>query len=171
MKTLLAFIGALAVIVVVVAAVFFFGGFYSVSAIGEDSRPVAWVLEHVREASIDHHATDQPPGSLDDAAIVRAGARAFATQGCVTCHGGPGADWAKFAEGMNPGPPDLKDAVGELSPSEVFWVVKNGIRMTGMPSFGSIGVKDQEIWSIVAFVKKLPTVSEADYKAWSAAGQ
>ena len=171
MKTLLALIGALAVIVVVAAAVFFLGGFYSVSATEEDPGPVAWVLIHVRQASIDHHAVDQPPGSLDDAATVRAGAHAFATRGCVTCHGGPGADWAKFSEGMNPGPPDLKDVVGGLTPSELFWVVKNGIRMTGMPSFGSIGVPDQEIWSIVAFLKKLPTVSETDYKAWSASTQ
>jgi mono/diheme cytochrome c family protein len=168
---LLAFIGALAIIVVIGAAVFFFGGFYSVSASEQDPGPVAWVLEHVREASIDRHATDQPPRSLDDAAMVRAGAHAFATRGCVSCHGGPGADWAKFSEGMNPGPPDLKDVAGELAPSEMFWVVKNGIRMTGMPSFGAVGVPDQEIWSIVAFVKKLPSVSADDYKAWSTSGQ
>jgi mono/diheme cytochrome c family protein len=168
---LLAFIGALAIVVVVVAAVFFFGGFYSVSATEQDPGPVAWALEHVREASIDHHAADSPPGSLDDAATVRAGAHAFATRGCVSCHGGPGAQWAKFSEGMNPGPPDLKDAVGELTPSQLFWVVKNGIRMTGMPSFGAIGVPDQEIWSIVAFLKKLPTVSEGDFKAWSTSAQ
>jgi hypothetical protein len=40
--------------------------------------------------------------------------------------------------------------------------------MTGMPSFGLIEVPDQEIWTIVAFVKKLPSVSEADFKAWTA---
>jgi len=57
--------------------------------------------------------------------------------------------------------------VADLQPRELFWVVKNGIKMTGMPSFGSIGVPDAEIWSIVAFLKKLPTVSEADFKTWS----
>ncbi len=165
---LLALIGALAIIVVIGAAVFFFGGFYSVAATEQDPGPVAWVLVHVRTASVDHHATDRPPGTLDDAATVRSGAHAFATRGCVSCHGGPGADWAKFSEGMNPGPPDLKDVVGELTPSQLFWVVKNGIRMTGMPSFGAIGVPDQEIWTIAAFLKKLPTVSDADFKAWSA---
>ena len=46
----------------------------------------------------------------------------------------------------------------EREPRELFWVVKNGIKMTGMPSFGAIGVPDQEIWSMVAFLKKLPTV-------------
>jgi mono/diheme cytochrome c family protein len=164
---LLAIIGALAIVVAIAAAVFFLGGFFSVAATWEDNAVVAWTLEHVREASISHHATDSPPGSLDDPAMIRAGARAFAARGCVTCHGGPGAPWAKFSEGLNPAPPDLKDVVGELQPRELFWVIKNGIRMTGMPSFGSTGVPDQEIWSIVAFAKKLPTVSEADFKAWS----
>jgi mono/diheme cytochrome c family protein len=163
----LAFIGALGIIVAIAAAVFFFGGFYSIAATEADPGPVAWVLVHVRTASIAHHATDTPPGSLNDPATIRAGAHAFAERGCVNCHGGPGAQWQKFSEGLNPDPPDLKDVVGDLQPSELFWVVKNGIKMTGMPSFGSIGVPDAEIWSIVAFLKKLPTVSEADFKTWS----
>ena len=166
---LLAFVGALGIIVAIAAAAFFFGGFFNIAASDQDPAPVAWALIHVREASIDHHATDTPPASLDDPAMVKAGARAFAERGCVFCHGGPGAQWAKFSEGLNPGPPDLKDIAGELQPAEVFWVVKHGIRMTGMPSFGAAGVADPEIWSIVAFVKKLPTVSEADFKAWSTA--
>jgi mono/diheme cytochrome c family protein len=167
----LAIIGALAILVAIAGAVFFLGGFYSVSASEQDPGPVAWVLVHVRTASIDHHATDAPPGSLDDPAQVRAGAHAFATRGCVFCHGGPGAPWEKFSEGLNPAPPDLKDVVGDLQPRELFWVVKNGIRMTGMPSFGEAGVPDPEIWSIVAFLKKLPTVSEADFKTWSTSAQ
>jgi len=57
--------------------------------------------------------------------------------------------------------------VDTLEPSQLFWVVKNGIRMTGMPSFGKIGVADSELWSIVAFLKQLPHVSPEDFKAWS----
>ncbi|HME26009.1 MAG TPA: cytochrome c [Acetobacteraceae bacterium] len=166
----LAVIGVLAIVVAIAAAAFFFSGFYNIAATEQDPGPVAWVLVHVRTAAIDRHATDTPPGSLDDPATIRAGARAFAERGCVYCHGGPGAQWAKFSEGLNPGPPDLKDVVGDLEPRELFWVVKNGIKMTGMPSFGAVGVADQEIWSIVAFLKKLPTVSDADYKAWSTGG-
>ena len=48
--------------------------------------------------------------------------------------------------------------------------MKNGINMTGMPSFGRVGADDKEIWSIAAFVKKLPSVSDSDYKSWTAAG-
>ena len=47
-------------------------------------------------------------------------------------------------------------------------MIKNGINMTGMPSFGAIEVPDDEIWTIVAFVKKLPSVSDDDFKVWTA---
>lgn len=147
---------------------FFFGGFFSVAANWADPPPLAAALVRVRTASIDHHATDRPPANFGDAAMVRQGAAAFARQGCANCHGGPGVGWAKFSEGLNPSPPDLKEVAPELAPREVFWVVKNGIRMTGMPSFGMIGVKDDELWQIAAFVKALPKVTPAEYAEWTA---
>ena len=162
---LLAIIGVLAIIGAVAAGAFFFGGFYNIAATEQDPGIVAWALVNVRQAAIARHANDTPPGTLNDAATVRAGAHAFAERGCVNCHGGPGATWAKFSEGLNPAPPDLKEVAGERQPRELFWIVKNGIKMTGMPSFGAVGVPDPEIWSIVAFLKKLPTVTDADFKA------
>ena len=162
---ILALIGVLAIFIVLGAAAFFFGGFYSVAATAHGPAFVAAAFAKVRQASISHHATDVPPMSLE----VQADARAFAACGCVNCHGGPGVKWAKFSEGMNPGPPDLKEVVGGLEAPELFWEVKNGIDMTGMPSFGQIRVPDQEIWSIAAFLKKLPGLSDQDYKSWTAA--
>jgi hypothetical protein len=164
----LSFVGALAIIVAVAAGVFFFGGFYSVAATQPDPGVVAWALEFVRDASISRHATDTPPIPVEDQSTIQAGARAFASRGCTTCHGGPGVMWAKFSEGLRPDPPDLKDAVKDLSPAQIFWVVRNGINMTAMPGFALVEVPDQELWTIAAFVKKLPEVSEADYKAWTA---
>ena len=76
--------------------------------------------------------------------------------------------WAKFSEGLQPDPPDLKDVVQEATPSQLFWVIKNGINMTGMPSFAAAGAKDDELWSVVAFLKKLPSISDDDYKTWTA---
>jgi mono/diheme cytochrome c family protein len=168
---LLALIGALGIIGAIAVAVFCFGGYFNIAATQQDPGIVVWAITQVREASISRHATDTPPGNLGDAGTIQAGAKAFAARGCVNCHGGPGATWAKFSEGLNPGPPDLKDVVGGLEPRELFWVVKNGIKMTGMPSFGVAGVPDPEIWNIVAFLKKLPTVSDTDFKAWTASGQ
>jgi mono/diheme cytochrome c family protein len=164
---ILAAIGALGIVLAVLAGAFFFGGFYSVAGTSEDPGIVKWALTKVRSASITRHATDRAPGNLADAATVQAGARQFMERGCVNCHGAPGVEWAKFSEGMHPDPPDLKELVEERSPEQLFWVVKNGINMTGMPSFSAIGVGDDDIWKIVAFAKQLPHVSEADYKAWT----
>ena len=168
MLKFLALIGLLAILGAIGAAVFFFGGYYNVAATAEDPAVVKWALPHIRTASIARHAKDKPPMSLDDAAVVRTGARAFSERGCMNCHGGPGVNWAKFSEGLRPDPPDLKDLADEISPPQLFWVIKNGINMTGMPSFGAIEVPDREIWTIVAFVKKLPSVSDDDFKAWTA---
>lgn len=167
---MLKFLGVICLIGILVAigaAVFFLGGFFNVAATEQDPGIVKWALTQVRQASIARHATDGPPGSLEDAATVQAGAKAYATRGCTNCHGGPGVEWQKFSEGLNPDPPDLKELVPNREPRELFWVVKNGIKMTGMPSFGATGVPDKDIWSIVAFLKKLPSVSEADYKSWT----
>ena len=168
MVRFLALIGVIAIIIAVVAGVYFFGGFYNVAASQEDPAIVKATIAQVRRASVVHHAKDSPPTSLDDPAIIRNGARAFRERGCTNCHGGPGVEWGKFSEGMRPDPPDLKELVNDRTPAQVFWVIKNGVNMTGMPSFGAIEVPDQEIWSIAAFVKKLPTVSDEDFKAWTA---
>jgi len=166
---LLAFIGAVAIIVAIVAAGYFFGGFYDVAAAVEDPAIVTWALPKVREASIDRHSVGlTPPMSLDDQSVIEAGARAYAKAGCVNCHGAPGVTWAKFSEGLHPDPPDLKDVAGD-EPRMIFWVIKNGINMTGMPSFQKAGVDDKDIWSIVAFVRKIGSVKPEDYKAWTAA--
>ncbi|HEY7665522.1 MAG TPA: cytochrome c [Xanthobacteraceae bacterium] len=164
----LAVIGLLAILAAIAGAVYFFGGFYNVAGATEDPGIVKWAFTSVRQASIARHAKDAPPISLDDAATVQAGARAFSERGCVNCHGAPGVTWAKFSEGLHPDPPDLKEIADSVPPEQLFWVIKNGINMTGMPSFGAIEVPDREIWTIVAFVKKLPNVSDDDFKAWTA---
>jgi mono/diheme cytochrome c family protein len=167
MRTL-AYIGVLAIIAAIGAAIFFFGGFFNVAASEPNPGIVNWALVKVRMASVERHAQEAAAVNLDDPATVRSGARAFAARGCINCHGAPGVNWQKFSEGLQPDPPDLKDVVKEREPAELFWVVKNGIKMTGMPSFGATGVADNEIWTIIAFIKKLPNVSEADFKAWTA---
>jgi len=166
---ILALIGALAILVAIGAAVFFFGGFYSVAENEDNPAIVDWALASIRGASVAGHATDTPPASLDDPVTVKAGARAYATIGCVNCHGGPpDANWAKWSEGLKPVPADLKVMAKDRTAPQLFWAIKNGIKFTGMPSFGLAGASDEQIWTIVAFIKSLPTTTDADYKAWTA---
>src|SRR5262249_13445536 len=112
---ILATIGALAIVLGLAAALFFFVGFFRLAGTAEGRAIVNWALVKVRTASINRHANDQPPASINDPASVQAGAKAFSAHGCTNCHGAPGVNWAKFSEGLHPAPPDLKQLVDHLS--------------------------------------------------------
>jgi len=82
---------------------------------------------------------------------------------CAGCHGGPGIERSEIGKGLNPSAPNLADAVPAWSPRQLFWIVKNGLKMTGMPSFGKTH-DDNQVWSIVAFIEQLPGMSYEQYQ-------
>ena len=87
---------------------------------------------------------------------------------CVFCHGAPGVDASEAGEGLNPPAPDLTiESVQHRTDGELFWIVQNGIRMTGMPAFGGTH-KDAEIWKIVAFLRHLPQLTKDEQAALKA---
>lgn len=89
---------------------------------------------------------------------------------CVTCHGAPGVDASKIGEGLNPPAPDLTlPKVQARTDGELFWLVQNGLRMTGMPAFGPTH-PEEEIWKIVAFVRHLPELTPEEEQALAGAG-
>lgn len=154
--------GAIAIIVLlaIAAALTVFGGLYPVAASDRHSAGVQWLIGEARDSSVARSASGlKPPAFL--AADIRLGASHFKGM-CQECHGGPGAAPEEFATAMNPHPPNLAKAVDDLSVSEVFWIAKNGIKMSGMPGFGKTD-EDEELWRIAAFVKQMSKVSAADY--------
>jgi mono/diheme cytochrome c family protein len=78
-------------------------------------------------------------------------------ENCFVCHAAPGVKSSEIAQGMNPAPPILDD-VEDLTDGQLYWVVKNGIRMTGMPAFGPTH-DDDEIWKIVTFIRHIPKLT------------
>ncbi|MGH9594189.1 MAG: c-type cytochrome, partial [Bryobacteraceae bacterium] len=91
-----------------------------------------------------------------------AGAAEYAEM-CSSCHLGPGVERTEISQGLYPRAPEFARG-SALTPEEEFWVVKHGIKMTGMPAWG-VTHSDRIIWSIVAFLRKLPALSPAEYKA------
>jgi len=86
-------------------------------------------------------------------------------ENCVVCHGAPGVEASEIGKGLNPAAPMLDTKlVQDLSDGELFWTVKNGIRMTGMPAFGPTHT-DEEIWKIVTFVRRLGQLTEKEKAA------
>jgi mono/diheme cytochrome c family protein len=138
-----------------------YAGFYDVAASDQHWPVTRWILETARVRSIKAHAAGiaAPPG-LDDPAKVLTGVEHYAAH-CAVCHGAPGVPKGDAARGLNPSSPDLAEATQLYSPAELFWIVKHGIKMTGMPAWSDHS--DEELWATVAFLQKLPGMSEQDY--------
>jgi mono/diheme cytochrome c family protein len=163
MKTL----GALLAIAVAAGAAglaFVYSGRADVAATSPHWAVTEWVLSTAMQRSVERHARGiELPGSLDDAARVRAGAEAYDAM-CVGCHGAPGVEPGPVGEGLEPEPPELAHEAEDWSPAELFWVTKHGVRMTGMPAFGPTH-SDRDLWDLVAFVQRLPRLSAAEYQS------
>ena len=143
------------------AAAFVWSGLFDVAATNHHSGPVHWLMEQARMRSIRVHAAGlQPPAGLDDPQTILMGADHFAAH-CAVCHGAPGVPKGDIALGLYPAPPDLAQAAARYSPGELFWILKNGIKMSGMPAWSDHS--DEELWSAVAFIEKLPGMTEQDY--------
>lgn len=142
-------------------------GVTNVSAENQDKGLVRWVLSTASDRSIERHAKgiDVPP--LGDSAQVAMGFDHYQEM-CVTCHGAPGVDRSEAGEGLNPHAPNLARSITDMSDAELYWVIKNGIKMTGMPSFGKTHTEEQ-LWAMVSFVKKLPGMTDEQYQAYKAA--
>jgi mono/diheme cytochrome c family protein len=155
---------ALAAIVVLIALVLVFpySGLYNVSALHPDWGPIAWFMGTTADHSIRRRAAVIDAPSLDSPDVLRLGFQHYRGM-CVGCHGAPGVEVDEAAQGLSPRPPELVKTAGKWQPNELFWITKNGIRMTGMPAWG-VTHSDEKIWAIVAFVRGLPELTETDYQ-------
>lgn len=137
-------------------------GMYNVAASDEHLPLVESVLHSTMHASVSTRAEDIEVPDLDDPEMIRQGARAYEDL-CTACHLKPGLDDTVLRAGLNPMPPRLAEP-SHRSPAEQFWIIKHGIKMTGMPAWGETH-DDAELWEMVAFLQRLPELSEQDYAA------
>lgn len=147
-------------ILAAIGAAVLFGGLFPVAASTKDGPALRWAFMEAREHGVQRSAAGlTAPGFTP--ADVREGASHFKGM-CQACHGGPGVEPEEFAAGMNPHPPNLARATGDLSVEQVFWIAKNGLRMTGMPGFGKTDA-DEELWKVAAFVKQMSKMQPSEY--------
>ncbi len=145
------------------AGMFAWSGLYNIGADDAHTRPVYSMLEMMRERSVTARARAlHPPPNLNDAALIRQGAGNYNAM-CTGCHLAPGMAATELSEGLYPSPPNLSKAdIGD--PSHHFWVIKHGIKASGMPAWG-MSMSDEYIWNMVAFLQQLPKLNEEQYKA------
>lgn len=153
----------LAVAAAVSATVFVYSGVYDIGADAPHTKPVFWAISQLRDRSIAVRAKAiSPPKDLGAPAQVASGAMIYGGV-CKTCHLAPGMHKTDISAGLYPRPPQL--AYGDtLSPGQQFWIIKHGLKMTGMPAWGR-SYSDDAIWSLVAFIRKMPDLSPEQYRA------
>ncbi len=156
--------GAIILIIVVVAALIVVAatGLYDVAADRPHTGIAGRAIAYVRERSIEARAERVKVPPLGKPEMIAKGAEHYSEM-CTGCHLAPGMGDNEMRPGMNPRPPRLA-AFGPGDPREQFWIIKHGIRMTGMPAWG-LTHSDAEIWNIVALLQKLPTMSPEQYRA------
>ena len=144
------------------ASLVVFSGAYDIAADTPHSQPVYWLLQKVRQYSIAARARDAVPNDLGDAKRVASGAGQYAEM-CSGCHLAPGVKRTETSRGLYPRAPELRRG-SALTPAEEFWVVKHGIKMTGMPAWG-VTHDDELLWDVVAFLRKMPELTAEQYLA------
>ena len=145
-------------------------GAYNVAATDPHADIVRWTLDTNMHHSVKGGASSLTPPEQVSEQALREGARIYA-ETCAHCHGAPGMEQESWAGNMRPEPPKLRHAAAEWQAPEVFWIVKHGIKMTGMPAFAPEH-DDATLWGVTAFVKRLPGMTPQEYQAATAgAGQ
>ena len=147
---------------IVLIAAFVWSGSYNVAANVPHWKITHWFLGIVRDRSIFTHSKGIIIPSLKDPKLLDIGFKNYHGM-CRVCHGTPGSSPNEIAKGLNPSPPDFTSKSIEMpSDAELYWVIKNGIKMTGMPSFGPTHSED-ELWGIVTFLRRLPKLKPEEY--------
>jgi len=148
------------------AALFVYGGVYDIGADAPHTKPVFWAISQLRDRSIAVRARAiTPPADLASPSRIASGAVLYANL-CTSCHLAPSMKKTDLSRGLYPKPPQL--AYGnDLTQAQQFWILKHGIKLTAMPSWGRTH-SDDELWNIVAFLKKMPDMDAAAYKAATA---
>jgi hypothetical protein len=152
------FLGVVVVIALIVAAAvsLLHGG---VSARVNPSPLEIMMAREVRHMAIPKSArklqnpvTDIPENLRD--------ARLHFADHCAICHANDGSCDTPFGRNLYPKPPDLRRAQTQnLMDGEIFWIIENGVRFTGMPAFGGAHGSEEDSWKLVRFIRHLPQLT------------
>lgn len=154
---------------VAAGAGFVVSGLYDVSATDEHLPHTYALIRETMQRSIERRARGIAAPELGAPAQVQSGLAIFRVH-CVQCHGAPGVAPEPFSLGLRPLPRPLVRSGMERSPSFLFWVIKHGIKMTGMPAW-DFRMSDDDIWALVAFLRELPALTPAQYAERAAAAR
>jgi mono/diheme cytochrome c family protein len=145
------------------------GGFYALSrgfsARTPPSAIETFVARRLRQIAIPRQAR-QAQNPISPSAGLMSEAMAHFADHCAVCHANDGSGDTDFGRGLYPKPPDMKlRDTQDLSDGELYYIIQNGVRFTGMPAFGdAAGGQDQDTWGLVHFIRRLPDLTAEEVK-------
>ena len=153
---------ALAVALGSLAAVLWVKAQKGFSARAEPSAPEAFAARLMRSLSMPDEAKQlKSPKPMDEPTLV--GARMHWADHCAICHANDGSGDTAMGRGLYPKPPDMRTALTQSkSDGELFYIIENGIRLTGMPAWGGGEGQGDESWPLVGFIRTLPKLTAED---------
>jgi mono/diheme cytochrome c family protein len=164
MKAVLKALAVLVVLVVLLAvAAFIWIGSRGISARAEPGAIETAVARTMRRLAIPRDARGRQNPVAATPEIIAAGMSHYADH-CAACHANDGSGETAIGLGLYPRPPDMRQAMTqELTDGELFYIIENGVRLTGMPAWGT-GAPEQaeDTWHLVHFIRRLPLISDAE---------
>ncbi len=142
-------------------------GIYNVAASKPHTSFTEWLTHETMIHSVRRHARGIAVPARVGARAVARGFCLYETH-CVACHGAAGVARRQWPAGMEPQPPYLLDVTQKFTPAELFWIAKNGIKMTGMPSWRE-RLTDAQLWQVVAWLEASRQLPPQTYRAWRSA--
>ncbi len=134
-----------------------------ISARPEPSRTEAAAARRLRSIAIPAHARDERNPVPASAETIRAGMEHFADH-CAICHANDGSGDTEVGKGLYPRAPDMRQAeTQQLTDGELYYIIENGVRLTGMPAWGGGSEHDaQDNWRLVHFIRHLPKLTDKE---------
>lgn len=161
MKIIASVIASLLILVLAALAALY-SGLFSVSASYPHGAVTEWLLHTAMAQSVRRHAREVPPAPARLAGREREGAVLYREM-CAQCHGAPGVAPDELGQGLMPPAPEFAKEAVHWSAEELFWIIKNGVRLTGMPAWGPTHT-DEQIWTIAAFLLTLSELTPEKYR-------
>lgn len=128
----------------------------------EPHSPVVYkLIETARDRAIAVRADDITVPTLTDPEMIKQGAGNYSAM-CTGCHLAPGIESTEMHKILYPAPPDLSK-LGAPDPARAFWVIKHGVKASGMAAWGK-NIKDDYIWNMVAFLQQMPKLTPEQYQ-------
>jgi mono/diheme cytochrome c family protein len=133
------------------------------SARGNPSALEAYLAKTARNLSIPASERDAKNPLAPTAEVLSETGAHFADH-CATCHGNDGSGKTEIGQNLYPKPPDMRQPETQnLTDGQIYYIIHNGIRLTGMPAWGGPG-KDDDSWKLVLFIRHLPQMTPQEMK-------